>query len=615
MARRGHDVVVVDDLIYTRHPENHPLPPGCTFIKGDFRDEDLLHSVLPGADAVVHLGGLVGEPACAVDEAFSVEVNFAGPVLAGEVAATYDIPRYVFLSTCSVYGRQDGLVTEETPANPLSTYAWTKLEAERRLTEVLHGHTRLAVLRLATVFGLSPRMRLDSVVNSMAARAAATGSLPLRGGSQWRPLVYVRDVAACIRRLVEDEVRIEPDCPLILNVGNDAHNHTIAEIARTVVSRLPAATISTEEAATDHRDYRVSFQRIDAVLPGSCGTPIQTGIDEITAAVRSGRFAAPTSMEYDNLRGLRAALEEKRTRVLGTAIMDRLGKDYTPGRAPAESPPAGRPGQPGYDEVAAASYWGGPRLAGIRTGDRRAEDAAVLCQGKPPAISWAYAAWEADCIDSLLPDLADRTVVDLGCGVGRLLPDLARRAKRVTGVDVAPGMVARARSRLTGVQNAEVLVGSVADVPVPSESVDVVLCLGVFEHISEAHRVRALTEIARLLRPGGLALLELNNADSVLLGAAVDDNPHRLGVQLDNGYFCELVRTESVLAAAELAGLVATDRAANPFFSAARHAADTGDPEGLVDLLSQARALDRALGGSPALSRLADQHMIRLVKQ
>ena len=601
LAEAGHDVVVVDDFIYATDGVGRPMP-SASVIRADFRDERVLRSVLPGADAVVHLGGLVGEPACAVNETLTVELNFAAPVLAGEVARDLGVPRYVFFSTCSVYGRQEGLVTEDTLPNPLSSYAWTKLNAERRLAELLRGRAGLAVLRLATVFGLSPRMRLDSVVNSMSARAAALGEIPLRGGSAWRPLVYVGDVAACVPRILEGAVVIALDDPLVLNVGDDAHNHTIAGIAETVVARVPGSRIRAEDSVTDHRDYRVSFARVAGLLPGACRTDIDAGIDEIAASVRAGRFADPAALEFDNLRGLRAALAESRTSVLATDEMKRLCGDYEDLRARAR-----------YDESAAAAYWGEERLCGAAFGDVAAEDAAVLCKDKPTAISAGYAAWEADCLERLLPDLAGSRVIDLGCGVGRLLPGLAARSKRVTGVDFAPGMLDRARRRIAGHQNADVLQGTLAEIPFPRGSADVVVCLGVFEHVTDAYRTRALAEIARVLRPGGQFLLELNNVESVLLRDAPADNPHRLGAQLPNGYLCELVRPEAVLTAAERLGLRPVDIAANPFFSAARHAA-AGVPS-TPEVFEHAAALDRGLGHVPCLRVLADQLIVRFVKR
>ncbi|MGN5380964.1 NAD-dependent epimerase/dehydratase family protein [Streptomyces lasalocidi] len=180
-------MTVVDGLIYHRGDDPARLVPTATdFLHADLRDTVALRRAVQGADAVVHLGGLVGEPACAVDERLAVELNYASPVLAAEAAREAGVGHYVFFSSCSVYGQHAGAVDESTAPNPLGIYATTKVLAERRLAATLDD-TALTVLRLATVHGLSPRQRLDSVANRMTAQAIVTGRIPLNGGSQRRP--------------------------------------------------------------------------------------------------------------------------------------------------------------------------------------------------------------------------------------------------------------------------------------------------------------------------------------------------------------------------------------------------------------------------------------------
>lgn len=185
----GHHVTAVDGLIYQRDDDPHRLLPTVTnFVHADLRDPAALRRAMTGADAVVHLGGLVGEPACAVDERLAVELNYASPVIAAEAVATAGIAHYVLFSSCSVYGSRDGTVDEDTAPNPLGIYARTKILAEQRLGTLLEGRADLTVLRLATVHGRSPRQRLDSVVNRMTAQAVATAgsrSTADRSGARW----------------------------------------------------------------------------------------------------------------------------------------------------------------------------------------------------------------------------------------------------------------------------------------------------------------------------------------------------------------------------------------------------------------------------------------------
>ncbi|MFD7070641.1 NAD-dependent epimerase/dehydratase family protein [Streptomyces sp. NPDC059913] len=324
LVRQGHDVTVVDGLIYNR--DDNPtelLPAAAKFVHGDLRDSRLLEEVSDGADAVVHLGGLVGEPACALDERLAVELNYAAPVLAADAAARVGVGRYVFFSSCSVYGRHAGTVDEDTVRNPLGTYARTKTLVEQRLPEALGG-VPLTILRLATVHGRSPRQRLDSVVNRMTACAVSDGQIPLNGGRQRRPLVHVNDVAKVLAQALTT--------PGIhtWNVGSDLENHTIGDIARTVAQAVPQAVINygPELDEADARDYRVSFARLHQAMPGICSTPLEQGVREIAGAVADGTLGNPRDPQYDNHAGLRRALASGRVAVLGTPDCECLHAEY-----------------------------------------------------------------------------------------------------------------------------------------------------------------------------------------------------------------------------------------------------------------------------------------------
>ena len=325
LISRGHDITVVDGLIYNRGDDpGRLLPPAVTFVHGDLRDLDLLTQISQGADAVVHLGGIVGEPASRVDEELAVELNYAAPMIAAEAARAAGVGHYVFFSLCSVYGMHEGTVDEDTAPNPLGIYARTKVLAERRLPEVLGGATVLTSLRLATVHGSSPRQRLDSVVNSMASRAASIGRIPLNGGGQRRPLVHVRDVARVLAGVLEQRLAGA------WNVGSDAENYTIAEIAETVASVVPGAVIDRgpERDEADARDYRTSFARLERALPGACSTTLKDGVREIADLLLAGVISDPAQAQYDNHRGLLAAVTEGRVGALRSPECQRYGAEY-----------------------------------------------------------------------------------------------------------------------------------------------------------------------------------------------------------------------------------------------------------------------------------------------
>ncbi|GAA2900788.1 SDR family oxidoreductase [Streptosporangium fragile] len=324
LSALGHHVTVVDGLIYQRD-DQRLLSTATSFIHADLRDADALRQALTGADAVVHMGGLVGEPACSLDERLAVELNFASPVLAAVAARDLGVPHYVLFSSCSVYGQREGTVDEDTTPRPLGVYARTKVLAEQYVTDLLSGCADVTVLRLATVHGPSPRQRLDSVVNRMTAQAVATGRIPLNGGSQRRPLVHVGDVAEVLAAVLG-----HPDGHRVLNVGADRENYTIAQIAETVVRAVSGALIDRgpERDEADARDYRTSFSRLAMLFPGSCSTPLIDGVRQIAGVITDRRITDPDLPEYDNLRGLRACHSAGFLKAIRSAECERLHDAY-----------------------------------------------------------------------------------------------------------------------------------------------------------------------------------------------------------------------------------------------------------------------------------------------
>jgi len=248
----------------------------------------------------------------------------------------------------------------------------------------------------------------------------------------------------------------------------------------------------------------------------------------------------------------------------------------------------------GYDRAAAARYWGEERLG---KGD---ELAAVLSLGEPRVVNEAYDRWERALIERSLAPLGGRRVLDVGCGTGRISGFLAARGARVVAVDNAAGMLARCRSRLASGPS-DAATARAADLHPPAlvqgeaprlafraGSLDAAVCVGVLEHLPAAVRRRTLEELARVVRPGGRIAVVANNAQSELLRRS-EDNPHRRGVQLDNGYFCELVGADEVVAALAGQGWRARIVGANPFYSLFRFRRHAEPP-----LALEAEALRRA---------------------
>ena len=192
----GRKVTILDRLDFGDQAIRPYLAnPACELIEGDFRDAGLLVRALRDTDAVVHLGALVGDRACALDEQETIDVNYRAVDTLSRVAAALSVPRFVFASTCSVYGASPEIVDEQSRLNPVSLYATTKIDAENLLLSRREPGFHPVILRLGTAFGWSARPRFDLVVNLLSAKAHFENKAVIFNGQQWRPFVHVEDIA------------------------------------------------------------------------------------------------------------------------------------------------------------------------------------------------------------------------------------------------------------------------------------------------------------------------------------------------------------------------------------------------------------------------------------
>ncbi|MEM9491639.1 MAG: NAD-dependent epimerase/dehydratase family protein, partial [Myxococcota bacterium] len=297
---QGYQVRVLDVLMFGDDAiaelyEN----PNFELIQGDFRHIEMVVKAAAGIDAVIHLGAIVGDPACAVDEDHSVDVNYAATRMIREVCRGYGIRRFIFASTCSVYGASDRIVDERSTLNPVSLYAVTKVESERALLEKHDDDFSPTILRLATVFGLSPRPRFDLVVNIVTAMAVKEGKCAIFGGDQWRPFIHVEDVArAMVATLQAPEIVVAGE---IYNVGDDSNNMQLREVGDLVEELVPEAEVVRQEKDVDRRNYRVAFQKIREQLGFTCTRDVRSGVIEIRDAMRAGKMSDFRDARYSNL--------------------------------------------------------------------------------------------------------------------------------------------------------------------------------------------------------------------------------------------------------------------------------------------------------------------------
>ena len=265
----------------------------------DLRDPRAFNEALDGVETVVHLAAIVGDKACAADEERAVQTNWTATIAFARAALARGVRRFVFASTCSVYGEgRDEILTEESPAKPLSLYAETRWHAEQGLLELV-GQSAFEpiLLRFGTVYGLSPRMRFDLVVNLLARDAALKRAVSIFGGTQWRPFVHVVDIA---RALVLATSEPLPEGLPILNVGDNLENYQLRDLKEDIEHCVPEARVRIEPGTTDPRTYRVSFDRIERLWGFRATKRVRDGIEEIAAAVRNGRVADPYDLKHVN---------------------------------------------------------------------------------------------------------------------------------------------------------------------------------------------------------------------------------------------------------------------------------------------------------------------------
>jgi len=310
LLERGISVKVLDKLIYGDRGVT-PLDDDdrFTLLEGDMRAIDDVMEAMAGVDAVVHLGALVGDPASALDTRTTLELNYHSVKLAAHLCKYHQVNRFVFASTCSVYGESEAgdLLTEESPLNPVSLYAKTKIESERALLDMADGTFSPTCLRMATIYGLSPRMRFDLVVNVLTAKATHENVVPIFGGDQYRPNVHVADAArafiACLEAPIDD-VAAE-----VFNVGSSDQNYRIAELGRIVADCVPDAEIEWHPENEDDRSYRVDFSKIGDVLDYDVSRTVADGCREIHSALRDGEFDDYTEARYSNYKTLEESID------------------------------------------------------------------------------------------------------------------------------------------------------------------------------------------------------------------------------------------------------------------------------------------------------------------
>jgi nucleoside-diphosphate-sugar epimerase len=295
---RNHEVIGLDSGLFRECTLRSAIRPVPT-IRKDVRDVELRD--LDGFEAVIHLAGLSNDPLGNLNPRLTFEINHQAAVRLAELAKRAGVRRFLYASTCSVYGAAgDDMLDEDSPFNPVTPYAESKARSETDLRRLASRSFCPVYLRAATAYGVSPLLRFDLAVNNLVAWAATTGRVFLKSlGTSWRPLVHIEDIAlAYITLLHAPEAKVHNQA---FNIGRTEENYRISDVAEIVRQAVPNTRIEfASDASPDLRNYRVSCDRIARELPQyRTHWTVAHGVEEVYQAI------ADTGLSSDHFEGPR----------------------------------------------------------------------------------------------------------------------------------------------------------------------------------------------------------------------------------------------------------------------------------------------------------------------
>jgi nucleoside-diphosphate-sugar epimerase len=286
LLEKGYNVTILDRLFFGTDSIKD-IKDQITLIKEDIRFFN--PEILNGIDAVFNLASLSNDPSGELDPEKTLDINYKGRVRVANLAKKHGIKQYVLASTCSVYGFQEGLLNEDSSLNPLTTYAKASALAEKEVLPLTDKNFFPTMLRQATVYGFSQRMRFDLAINGMTLGYYRNGKIPImRDGKQWRPFVNVKDTSNAFINVLEAEPELVNG--QVFNVGSDEQNIQIFDLAKLVAEACDLPFNYEWYGDCDTRSYKVSFNKIKAVLNFKPQTTIKKGAKNVFTALNEGRL-------------------------------------------------------------------------------------------------------------------------------------------------------------------------------------------------------------------------------------------------------------------------------------------------------------------------------------
>lgn len=311
LMKKGHEITGLDAGFYRSgwlfHNEESVYPSCLNKDLRNINPEDL-----EGFEAVIHLAELSNDPLGQLNPEVTYKINYQGSMRIAKLCKQAGIERFIYASSCSVYGvGTEEYKTEESETNPQTTYAKCKVLVEQEVSVMADDHFSPTFLRNATAYGPSPRMRFDIVLNNLAGLAWTKGVIEMiSDGMPWRPLVHIKDISKAI--LCTLEASREAVHNQIFNVGDTRENFRVREIAKIVSKAFPGCDITFGDSKGDNRSYRVSFDKINNLLPGfSCEYTAQKGAEELFSIFKKIDMNADTfnDRSYTRLKQLKYLLE------------------------------------------------------------------------------------------------------------------------------------------------------------------------------------------------------------------------------------------------------------------------------------------------------------------
>ena len=292
-----YNVKVLDSLIFGHDGISDLVSNNSVkLFVDDIRNKKIITDILKDVDCVIHLAAIVGDPLCSKIPMATKQINELATKHIIDSCKKSGVRRFIFASTCSNYGSSLGTVNEDTPLESLSLYSETKIKSESYILDSKEENFEPCVLRFATAYGISPRMRFDLLVQEFIRDALIDKKISIFGPNHWRPLVHVDDIASACITAIENSSNISGE---VYNVGDNEQNYTKKNLAELVQKYIPS-TIEITESKQDLRNYRVSFDKIRNKLNFKVSKTVEDGISEILNQINNHTLN-PQNSQFSNL--------------------------------------------------------------------------------------------------------------------------------------------------------------------------------------------------------------------------------------------------------------------------------------------------------------------------